>query len=435
LTSAAAPRAARFAPPRERLIAAALTRLVNRGTLRVTFASGRTHEFGDGSEAPVAIRFANKGAERALLLDPALKVGELFMEGRLRVEAGTVYDLISLIKRNGLRRINAPHVALTALLRMTKAKAGAALLPERAKRNVAHHYDLDGGLFDLFLDSDLQYSCAYFETPEQSLEEAQRAKKRHIAAKLLLEPGLHVLDIGCGWGGMALYLAETCGARVTGITLSEEQLAIARRRAAESGLADRVDFRLADYRDLAGPFDRIVSVGMFEHVGRRNYRAFFEKAASLLERESGVMLLHSIGRTRPTFLNQPFLEKYIFPGGYIPALSEVLPAVEAAGLLIKDLEILPLHYAWTLRAWRERFMVNREKAAALYDERFCRMWEFYLATSEAAFRHDRLFVFQIQLARHQDAVPTRRDYLFEAEAELLAVEEPPSVRRPATQPE
>ena len=227
-----------------------------------------------------------------------------------------------------------------------------------------------------------------------------------------------MLDIGSGWGGLALYLAQSAGVRVTGITLSEKQLAIAQRRAKEQGLDERVAFRLADYRRIEGPFDRIVSVGMFEHVGRRSYPAFFAKAAALLKRENGVMLLHSIGRTRPAFLNQPFVEKYIFPGGYIPALSEVLPAAEQAGFLVKDLEILPMHYAWTLRAWRERFMANRDKAVALYDERFCRMWEFYLASSEAAFRHDRLFVFQLQLARHQDAVPFKRDYIAEAEEGL-----------------
>ena len=402
----------------EPLIAAALARLVRAGTLKVTFASGRTRVFGDGTEPPVAIRLSDKGAERALALDPTLKLGELFMDGRLIVEAGCIYDLVSLVKRSGLRRLRAPHIALITLYRSARSRIAAAVTPEGARRNVAHHYDLDAGLFELFLDADLQYSCAYFETPEQSLEDAQLAKKRHIAAKLLLEPDLHVLDIGSGWGGLALYLAQSAGVHVTGITLSEKQLGIAQRCAKEEGLDGSVAFQLADYRRIDGLFDRIVSVGMFEHVGRRGYRAFFAKAAALLKRESGVMLLHSIGRTRPAFLNQPFVEKYIFPGGYIPALSEVLPAAEQAGFLVKDLEILPMHYAWTLRAWRERFMANRDKAVALYDERFYRMWEFYLASSEAAFRHDRLFVFQLQLARHQDAVPFKRDYMAEAEEGL-----------------
>ena len=402
----------------ESLISRAFARLVRTGALKVTFASGRMRTFGDGSEPAVAIRFADKAAERALALDPALKLGELFMYNRLIVEAGSIYDLVSLAKRNGLRRLSAPHVGLIALYRTLRSRIAAAVTPESAKRNVAHHYDLDAGLFELFLDADRQYSCAYFETPGQSLEDAQTAKKRHIAAKLLLEPGLSVLDIGSGWGGLALYLAQSAGVRVTGITLSEKQLAIARRRASEQRLDGSIDFRLADYRRVDETFDRIVSVGMFEHVGRRSYPAFFAKASALLKRESGVMLLHSIGRTKPALMNQPFVDKYIFPGGYIPALSEVLPAAERAGLLVKDLEILPMHYAWTLRAWRERFMANRDKAAALYDKRFCRMWEFYLATSEAAFRHDRLFVFQLQLARHQDAVPVRRDYMAEAEEAL-----------------
>jgi cyclopropane-fatty-acyl-phospholipid synthase len=404
----------------EFLISAALSRLIRTGSLQVAFASGRVRRFGDPTETPVAIRFADRGAERLLALDPALKLGELFMDRRLIVEAGSVYDLISLLKRNGLRRLRAPHVGLTALYRMTRARIANAVTPENAKRNVAHHYDLDAGLFELFLDADRQYSCAYFEAPEQSLEEAQTAKKRHIAAKLLLRPDLHVLDIGSGWGGLALSLAEDAGVRVTGITLSEEQLAIARQRARDRNLTGRVRFLLEDYRRIEGRFDRIVSVGMFEHVGPRNYAAFFAKSAALLERENGVMLVHSIGRTKPALLNQPFVEKYIFPGGYIPALSEVLPAVEQAGFLVKDIEILPMHYAWTLRAWRERFVANWDRAAALYDERFCRMWEFYLASSEAAFRHDRLFVFQLQLARHQDAVPFRREYITEAEGRLRA---------------
>jgi len=406
----------------EGLISRSLQQLVRIGTLDVVFASGQAQSFGDRSEAPLRIRFDDAAAERALVFDPALKLGELFMDGRIVVEQGTIYDLVSLLKRNGLRRLKAPHVALLALWRMAKTRIARAVNPVSAKRNVAHHYDLDAGLFELFLDADRQYSCAYFETPDQSLEDAQLAKKRHIAAKLLLKPDLRVLDIGSGWGGLALYLAETAKVRVTGVTLAEEQIKIARRRTAEHRLDGRVSFELKDYRHLDGPFDRIVSVGMFEHVGLKNYGEFFAKAASLLDRVGGVMLLHSIGRTKPAYLNQPFVEKYVFPGGYIPALSEVLPAVEQAGFLVKDLEILPLHYAWTLRAWRQRFMANRDKAAALYDERFCRMWEFYLATSEAAFRHDRLFVFQMQLARHQDAVPYWRGYQAKAEENLRASE-------------
>ena len=290
-----------------------------------------------------------------------------------------------------------------------------------AKRNVAHHYDLEGRFYDLFLDPDRQYSCAYFERPGQSLTDAQLAKKRHIAAKLLAEPGQRILDIGCGWGGLALYLAGVCGAQVTGVTLSEEQLGIANGRSEEQGLASHAKFRLLDYRAVSELFDRIVSVGMFEHVGVSYYGAFFAKAAELLA-DDGVMLLHSIGRMDGPGSCNPWIDKYVFPGGYIPALSEVLPPIERAGLCVTDIEILRLHYAETLRAWRERFLARREEARALYDEPFCRMWEFYLAASECAFRHCGLMVFQIQLAKRQDSVPLTRDYIAAREAALEAMD-------------
>jgi cyclopropane-fatty-acyl-phospholipid synthase len=291
----------------------------------------------------------------------------------------------------------------------------------RARRNVAHHYDLDGQLYALFLDADRQYSCAYFETADQSLDDAQLAKKRHLAAKLLVSPERRVLDVGCGWGGLALYLGELCDARVTGITLSEHQLALARVRAAEKGLSDKVEFHLRDYRDVAGKFDRIVSVGMFEHVGVGFYDRFFQKCAALLD-DDGVMLLHSIGRSEGPGITNPWIAKYIFPGGYIPALSEVLPAVERAGLLVTDIEILRLHYAETLKAWRERFLAHREQAERLYDQRFTRMWEFYLAASEMAFREQAMMVFQLQVTKRQGIVPMTRDYIAREEARLRALE-------------
>ena len=272
-------------------------------------------------------------------------------------------------------------------------------------------------LYDLFLDSDRQYSCAYFEYPGQSLDDAQTAKKRHIAAKLLPKDGATTLDIGCGFGGLGLYLAGVAGARVTGVTLSEEQFAVATERARQTGLVDRVEFRLQDYRDVSETFDRIVSVGMFEHVGVNHYDEFFTKVRGLLK-DDGVMLLHSIGRNSVPGVTNPWIRKYIFPGGYIPSLSEVLPAIERAGLYVTDIEILRLHYADTLRAWRERFMARRDEAAKLYDERFCRMWEFYLAGSETSFRVDGHMVFQIQLAKRQENVPLTRDYIPEREAEL-----------------
>jgi cyclopropane-fatty-acyl-phospholipid synthase len=394
-----------------------LRRMVRKDRVRLIHASGAEEFFGPEAAPPLAIRFADAGAERWCGLDPELKIGEMFMEGRLLVENGNAFDLVSMLKRNGLRRGALLHHRAIGAARAMGLRAATLFGGGHAKRNVAHHYDLDERLFSLFLDGDWHYSCAYFEPPAISLEDAQRTKARRIAAKLLLQPGQRVLDIGSGWGSLAMYLAESSGVVVTGVTLSEEQLAAAERRARERNLGARVGFALQDYRAVAGTFDRIVSVGMFEHVGFRNYGVFFRKAASLLDKK-GVMVLHAIGGTRPTGRVNPWMARYIFPGGYIPALSEVLPAAEQAGLLIKDVEIWPLHYAHTLRAWRERFMARRAEAAALYDERFCRMWEFYFAGSEAAFRHDRQFVFQIQLARHQDAVPMSRNYIAEAEADL-----------------
>jgi cyclopropane-fatty-acyl-phospholipid synthase len=398
-----------------------LGRVVRFGSLRVIFASGAERTFGDGSEDTIVLRLTDRAAERAIALDPALKLGEMFMDGRLLVERGCIFDLLSLLKRNGLRRGATILAGLRGLARLAAQRAAARLPIDNARRNAAHHYDLDARLFDLFLDEDWQYSCAYFEPPGISLGAAQLAKKRHVAAKLLVTPGQRVLDVGCGWGGLGLYLAEVCGADVTGITLSAEQSRVAQGRAERRGLEARARFELMDYRRMAGEFDRIVSVGMFEHVGARDYPAFFAQMARLLRKE-GVMLLHAIGRTKPARATNPWIEKYIFPGGYMPALSEVLPAAERAGLLIKDVEILPMHYAWTLRAWRERFMARRAEAAELRGERFCRMWEFYLATAEAAFRHDRLLVFQIQFARHQDAVPYARTYVAEREALLAQAE-------------
>ncbi len=391
-----------------------------RGSLRVTFASGAVQTFGDGSGEQIAIRFADRGAERALALDPALKLGELYADGRLVLEAGSVYALIALLKRSARTARSLPGAAMYGL-RYAASYGRQRLSPEVSTRNVAHHYNLDEKFYRLFLDRDLQYSCAYFEEPGQSLESAQLAKKRHLGAKLLVEPGQRVLDIGSGWGGMALYLAQVAGADVTGITLSEPQLQVSRRRASERGLGQRAHFELLDYRAVSARFDRIVSVGMFEHVGVRNYDVFFRSCAQLLERR-GVFVLHSIGRTKPRPAPSPFIEKYIFPGSYIPALSEVLSASERAGFLATDIEVLPLHYADTLREWRRRFLARRDDVLALYDERFLRLWEFYLAASESGFRMDRMFVFQLQLTRPQNVVPTRRDYLAQRKALLREIE-------------
>jgi cyclopropane-fatty-acyl-phospholipid synthase len=291
----------------------------------------------------------------------------------------------------------------------------------RARRNVAHHYDLSGALYDLFLDRDRQYSCAYFEDAAMSLDEAQLAKKRHLASKLAIRPGMKVLDVGSGWGGLALYLAEACGAHVTGITLSEEQLKLSRQRAEQRGVGDRVKFELLDYRQIKGEFDRIVSVGMFEHVGVGYYPAFFRQMKELLKPD-GVAVLHSIGRADGPGATSAWISRYIFPGGYIPALSEVLPAVEEAGLYVTDVEVLRLHYAATLAEWAKRFRDHREAAAQLYDERFCRMWEFYLAGSEAAFRYQGLNNFQIQFTRSRHALPLTRQYMREEEERLRRID-------------
>jgi cyclopropane-fatty-acyl-phospholipid synthase len=405
----------------DRLLQRVFALIVQTGTLRVTTASGRMFTVGDGTGTPLALRFSSRAAEFGILMDPERQFGEAYMNGTLTIEEGSIVDVLALVMSQ-VSALRPPRWTRPQWLARYLGRRLRQLNPRRrARRNAAHHYDLDSRLYALFLDGDRQYSCAYFETPDQSLDDAQLAKKRHIAAKLLLAPGHRVLDIGSGWGGLALYLAEACGARVEGVTLSRQQLSLSRARAEEKGIAGKVDFRLADYRDLNGRFDRIVSVGMFEHVGVGCYDAFFRKCGELLA-DDGVMLLHSIGRAEGPGYTNPFIAKYIFPGGYIPALSEVLPAIERSGLLLTDMEILRLHYAETLKAWRERFMARREEAERLYDARFCRMWEFYLAAAEMAFRKHGMMVFQAQLTRRQGVVPITRDYILREEARLRGVE-------------
>ena len=406
----------------EKLLQRAFAPLVKTGRLEVITPSGKALIFGDGGQPQARLRFADRRAILALLRDPDLNFGELFMQQRLLVEQGTVYDVLELVLR-GARQV--PVSATVRMLDAWRMKLRPLLqnnLRGRSRANVAHHYDLDDRLYQLFLDSERQYSCAYFEQGNEDLETAQLAKKRHIAAKLLIEPGQRVLDIGCGWGGLSRYLAEVAGAgHVTGITLSTEQLAGAQSRASQSIHGERLEYRLEDYRDTQGPFERIVSVGMFEHVGTRFHDAFFRKCHELLS-EDGVMLLHFIGNSDVPDFNNPWIERYIFPGGHIPSMSEFTPAIERAGLVICDIEVLRLHYAQTLRLWRERFMARRAEAAALYDERFCRMWEFYLSMSETAFRYQDIAIFQVQLARRQDAVPLTRSYIAERETALKARE-------------
>jgi cyclopropane-fatty-acyl-phospholipid synthase len=408
----------------DRLLQFLLKTFIRRGTFRVTTSRGTVLTFGDGTGQPVAVRFTSRAAEWAILLDPELKFGEAFMNGTFVVEQGSIADVLAVMLG---QNTDVPHWARPQwVLRYLYRRLQQFNPRRRARHNVAHHYDLDGRLYSLFLDADRQYSCGYFETPGQSLDDAQLAKKRHLAAKLLVKPdkdgrNLRVLDIGCGWGGLGLYLAETTGADVTGITLSQEQHVIANERAAEKGLSERARFKLQDYRDVEGPFDRIVSVGMFEHVGVNHYDTFFRKGAQLLAND-GVMVLHSIGRSDGPGITNPWISKYIFPGGYIPALSEVLPRIEKAGLLVTDIEVLRLHYAETLKAWRERFLAHRDEIERIYDRRFERMWEFYLASSEMSFREQNLMVLQIQLTKRQGIVPMTRDYIAREERRLRDAE-------------
>jgi cyclopropane-fatty-acyl-phospholipid synthase len=396
-----------------------LRTFVRQGTFRVTTSRGTTFTFGDGTGKPVAIRFVTRAAEWGILLDPELKFGEAYMDGSFVVEEGTIADVLAIALG---QNTDLPHWARPQwLIRYFYRRLKQFNPRRRARKNVAHHYDLDGQLYSLFLDADRQYSCGYFENLDQSLDDAQLAKKRHLAAKLLLQPDTHVLDIGCGWGGLGLYLAEICGADVTGITLSQEQYLSANGRAVEKGLSDRARFALQDYRDVRGPFDRIVSVGMFEHVGVNHYEAFFRKSAQLLA-DDGVMLLHSIGRSEGPGVTNPWISKYIFPGGYIPSLSEVLRRIEASGLLVTDVEILRLHYAETLKHWRERFLAHREEVERIYDQRFVRMWEFYLAASEMSFREQNMMVFQIQMTKRQGVAPMTRTYIAREEQRLQSAE-------------
>jgi len=402
------------------ILDAVLKRFIIVGRLTVRWPDGRLRTYAGQPGPEASLTIHTNEAIRRLVLNPALAVGECYMDGTLTPDARGIYDVLDVLVTN--LTANGGKLLMAQVrhkLRLLKRRIDQYNPAGRAQRNVAHHYDLNGRLYSLFLDRDRQYSCAYFPRGDETLEEAQAAKKRHIAAKLLLtRPNLTVLDIGCGWGGMALTLARDHGARVTGITLSQEQLAEARHRAAAEGLSDRITFELMDYRAMTQRFDRIVSVGMFEHVGVGYYPAFFETVSRCLNPD-GVALLHAIGRSDPPGATNPWIAKYIFPGGYCPALSEVLPPIERSGLVATDIEILRLHYAETLRHWRRRFAANRDAIASLYDDRFCRMWEFYLCGAELSFRREGNMVFQIQLARDQTAVPLTRDYISSLEQHVV----------------
>jgi cyclopropane-fatty-acyl-phospholipid synthase len=391
-----------------------LRRAINRGALDLTTHDGTLHRYGDPAADAVRIRLTDAATAGRIARNPALGAGEAFVDGRLVVEGGDVLQLLDLVSGN-LRwdRSNALRVALWNQQRLA-ARWDELNARARSKRNVAHHYDLSDSLYDLFLDEERQYSCAYFregnQGPDSDLSRAQRDKLDHIAKKLCLKPGMRVLDIGCGWGGMARHIHKVSGAEVLGVTLSEEQLRYARAKAEEMGISGKVRYELMDYRDVKGPFDRIVSVGMFEHVGRPNYGTYFDTVARLLT-EDGIALIHTIGRAGGPGATDPWTAKYIFPGGYTPAYSELAKHIERAWLWPTDIEVWRMHYAWTLEHWLKRCRARKADIVALYDERFFRMWEFYLAGAIMAFRHDDHLVWQIQLSRKRDAVPLTREYL------------------------
>ena len=393
-------------------------RMIQHGEMSITDHRGQVHRFGTPSDhlKPVAFRLTDAATARAIAMGPAIGAGEAYMDGRLIPEGGCdIHDIVNLVTWNvRWDRDNPVRYGLWRQARLA-GFLGQFNQAARSKRNVAHHYDLSDRLYDLFLDADRQYSCAYYTDPMNCLDVAQADKKAHIAAKLNLQPGQRVLDIGCGWGGMALYLNRVAGVEVTGVTLSEEQLKVAQCRAAEAGVADRVKFELIDYRALTGSYDRIVSVGMFEHVGLPHYREFFDKVHGLLAPD-GVALIHTIARADGPGATDPFTAKYIFPGGYSPALSQIVPQIERAWLWITDIEVLRLHYALTLRAWYARVGEQRAAIEALYDARFFRMWQFYLAGAICAFENDGHMNVQLQLTRRRDALPITRDYMAAAEA-------------------
>ena len=398
------------------------TRAVKRGELTVIHADGSARSFGapDPQLAPVTLRFADPSVARRILTDPALGAAESFMDGRLVIERGDILALLRLVTANNKWEDATGNLMPGAFKRAidnVRFRLDRVNMARRSKRNVAHHYDLSARLYDLFLDADRQYSMAYFTDPANGLEQAQLDKKAHIAAKLAIRPGMTVLDIGCGWGGMALYLHQKTGAEVLGVTLSEEQLKIARERAAAAGVAGKVRFELIDYRHVTGQFDRIVSVGMFEHVGPAHYRTFFAKCRELLTPE-GVMLLHTIGRAGGPGVTDAFTAKYIFPGGYIPALSEIVRGHEGLRFFMTDVEVLRLHYAYTLQHWYDRTVAARDQIVALYDQRFFNMWTYYLAGSLVSFEHGGLVNYQLQYSRSRTALPITRDYMAAEEARL-----------------
>ena len=391
------------------IIKSVLSRVIRKGNLTWIQYDGNVHHYGDGSGEPIKIRTTKDFSEIKLLLNPSLQFGESYMNGSLIMEEGRIHDLLKLLFSNS--KIDVDHwiMDLSRAVRFILNKFNVGNYLSKSKKNVAHHYDLSDQLYDLFLDKDRQYSCAYFNSPNDTLDQAQTNKKELIAKKLLLEKGQNVLDIGCGWGGMASFLSKRSEVNVKGITLSEEQIQYSNKRKQTESLHN-VEYKLQDYRKVNETYDRIVSVGMFEHVGTKHYQDFFNKVYDLLN-DTGVALIHTIGRLSEPTTNDPWIEKYIFPGGYIPALSETVSKIEKSGLSMTDIQILKFHYAETLKRWRYNFYDNIDKVKEIYDEKFCRMWDFYLSSSQASFEESTLVVFQLQLSKNKKTVPDKRDYM------------------------
>ena len=392
------------------IINSLLQKIIKKGHLIWVKSNGTELEFGDKSGTFIKMKTTNTFSEIKMLMNPSLHLGESYMNGSLILEEGNIHDLLKLIFVNS--GSNADHwaIKIDKVIRTIRNKIVSGNYIIKSKKNVAHHYDLSDKLYELFLDKDRQYSCAYFNSPNDTLEQAQMNKKELIAKKLLLEEGQNVLDIGSGWGGMASYLSKKSNVKVKGVTLSEEQLAYSKQRKINESL-DQVEYHLQDYRNVNESYDRIVSVGMFEHVGTSHYQEFFNKIYELLN-EKGVALIHTIGRIDQPTTNDAWIEKYIFPGGYIPALSEVMQRVEKSGLTTTDIQVLKFHYAETLKRWRYNFYDNIDKVKELYDEKFCRMWDFYLSSSQASFEESTLVIYQLQLSKDKKTVPDSRDYLF-----------------------
>ncbi|MDT9599454.1 cyclopropane-fatty-acyl-phospholipid synthase family protein [Sphingosinicella rhizophila] len=406
-----------------------LRKLVTRGELIVNDHDGKEYRYGHASpdRNPVRVRLTDKGAAFHIAKDPRVGAGEAYMDGRLVIEEGDVRDLVLLIRENApWERQGAlePKGPIRQAIHAAAGKLDQVNWKSRSRRNAEHTYNLTRRLYELFLDEDRQYTCAYYRDTNDSLEQAQLDKKAHIAAKLALKPGMKVLDIGCGWGGLALYLHRHYDVDVLGVALAPDQIEFCRERAAEAGVTDRVKFELMDYRDVQGEFDRITSVGLIEHLGTPHYPGFFAHMRRLLKPD-GVMFSHCCGRMGGPGVTDKWTRKYIFPGGYIPSLSELVSEAERNRLIVTDVEALRFHYAHTLEEWYHRTTAAKDEIIALYDERFFRMWQFYLAGAEAAFRYGGLVNWQLQYVRRRDAIPMTRDFMFEEERRLFEAEQAP----------